>query len=175
VPFSADITGSIATADSRWPRIDALCRAAYGEELGEALRAMRPLGHLLGWLDGELVSHACWVERALAPGADRPLRTAYVEAVATAPAYQGRGFASELLRRLVAAVADFALAALAPSDARFYERLGWQRWRGPRAIRRGGALVATPDEEVMIMRLPRTPALDLDAPLSAEWRAGEVW
>jgi hypothetical protein len=34
----------------------------------------------------------------------------------------------------------------------------------------------TPDEQVMVLRLPRTPAgLSLDAPLSAEWREGEFW
>jgi hypothetical protein len=27
----------------------------------------------------------------------------------------------------------------------------------------------------MILRLPRTPPLDETAPLSAEWRPGEVW
>ena len=38
------------------------------------------------------------------------------------------------------------------------------------------ALQPTPDETVMILRLPRTPPdLDLDAPLSAEWRRGELW
>lgn len=32
------------------------------------------------------------------------------------------------------------------------------------------------DESVMIRRLPRTPSpLDLDAPLSIGWRAGDVW
>jgi hypothetical protein len=34
----------------------------------------------------------------------------------------------------------------------------------------------TPDETVMILRLRATPAdLDLHAPLSAEWRRGELW
>jgi hypothetical protein len=28
---------------------------------------------------------------------------------------------------------------------------------------------------VMILRLPRTPPLDLDAPLSIEWREGDLW
>lgn len=171
-----EVSGAIAVDDPRWARIGALCRAAYGEELEGDLRSMRPLGHVLGWLDGELVSHACWVERALAPGAHAPLRTAYVEAVATAPAHQGRGFASELLRRLATEVrGEFELAALAPSDAAFYARLGWESWRGPLAIRTDGGVMATPGEEVMVMRLPRTPAIDLASSLTAEWRPGELW
>ena len=44
------------------------------------------------------------------------------------------------------------------------------------AIRTAGGLEATPDETVMILRLPGTPTdLDLDAALSAEWRRGEPW
>src|SRR5207249_1344046 len=39
---------------------------------------------------GEIVSHASVVERELRVGG-RPLRTGYVEAVATAPAWRGRG------------------------------------------------------------------------------------
>jgi len=176
VPLTVHIAGSVAPDDPRWTAIVTLCRDAYDEDLDALLRTLRPLGHVLAWLDGELVAHACWVERALVPGAQPPLRTAFVEAVATAPAHQRRGYASAVLERLVAAVAgEFELAALAPSDPRFYERLGWQLWRGPLGIRAADGLVATPGEQVMIMRLPRTPALDLDGPLSAEWRAGELW
>ncbi len=57
----------------------------------------------------------------------------------------------------------------------YYERLGWELWCGPLAIRTERGLVATPGEEVMILRLSKTPALDLDHRLTAEWRQGEVW
>ena len=69
------------------------------------------------------------------------------------------------------------LAALSPSDAAFYERRGWERWRGPLAIRRDRHLEPSPeDEQVMIHRLPRTPAtIDTAALLTAEWREGELW
>ena len=108
------------------------------------------------------------------------MRTAYVEAVATAPGHQRRGIATTVLQRLVDVVAadpTWQLAALSPSDAAFYERLGWELWRGPLAIRRDGHLEPSPDDEqVMIRRLPRTPAtLDLTALLTAEWREGELW
>ena len=36
-------------------------------------------------------------------------------------------------------------------------------------------LLPTPEEQVMVLRLPKTPPLDLELPLSAEWREGEVW
>jgi aminoglycoside 2'-N-acetyltransferase I len=56
-----------------------------------------------------------------------------------------------------------------------YARLGWELWRGPLFVRTDAGLMPTPDEEVMILRLPRTTPLDLDSPLSAEWREGELW
>lgn len=71
---------------------------------------------------------------------------------------------------------DYELGALSPSEADFYERLGWERWRGPLAIRTEKDLELTPEEEeVMILRLPHTPTLDLHARLTAEWRSGELW
>ena len=77
--------------------------------------------------------------------------------------------------RLVASITDFELGALCPAIPAWYLKLGWIRWRGPLAIRQPGGLLFTPEEEVMIWRLPKTPELDLEAPLSAEWRQGELW
>jgi aminoglycoside 2'-N-acetyltransferase I len=53
-----------------------------------------------------------------------------------------------------------------------------ERWRGPTFVRLGDRERATPEEDgfVMILRTPRTPAsLDLDAPISCDWREGDVW
>jgi len=172
--LTIEVVGRILPTDPLRGRIVTLCEAAYGEDFSNLLGT--PLGHVLGWVDRELVSHASWVQRELAPASGRPLRTAYVEAVATAPNWQQRGFASDVLRRLAREVTDsFELAALSPSDVAFYERLGWQRWRGPLAIRSVDGLIATPGEDVMVLRLTRTPHLDLDSALTAEWREGELW
>jgi aminoglycoside 2'-N-acetyltransferase I len=133
--------------------------------------------HVLALVDDLVVSHALWVTRWLAPGERSPLRTAYVEAVATDPAHQGRGFGSAVMRALVREVSDFELAALCPSDEgqSLYARLGWETWLGPLGIRQGSGLIETPDESIMIHRLPRSPQLDVRDPLSAEWRPGEWW
>ena len=153
------------------PRLVGLCSRAYGEPFAPILRELALVGHAIAILDGEWVAHAGWAVRELHAGA-RVLRTAYVEAVATEPRHQRRGFASAVMRALPDALAGFELAALSPSDPAFYERFGWQLWRGPLAIRGTGP---TPDEQVMILALPRTPPLDLDGSLSAEWRPGELW
>jgi aminoglycoside 2'-N-acetyltransferase I len=80
------------------------------------------------------------------------------------------------MRRLADEVRDYDLAALCPSSPGYYVRLGWELWRGTLFIRTPEGPVRSPeDEEVMILRLPKTPDLDLTAPLSADWREGELW
>jgi hypothetical protein len=80
------------------------------------------------------------------------------------------------MRRLAEAIGDFDLGALSPTTAGIYERLGWEFWRGPVSIRGREGLIPTPDEEIMILRLPSTPPIDPNTPLSAEWRdMEELW
>lgn len=180
-----------ATADA----IHHLCRAAYGEDLSHLFAVYEPDFHLLAYRDGRPVSYAMVVTRQLQAGDGPLLRTAYVELVATAPAYQGRGIATALMERLAQAVSEeqYDLAALCPADTGLYRRLGWEFWQGPLFIRsndngneddncqagaerEGPALIATPEERVMILRLPGRPPLDTRQALSAEWRAsGELW
>jgi GNAT superfamily N-acetyltransferase len=154
----------------------ALCTLAYQEDFSRYFEEVGPGVHLVGRLEGQAVAHVMWVTRMLAIAGCGPLRTAYVEAVATRPELQRRGFAGALLERLAREVTAYDLAALSPSGQGLYQRLGWQLWRGPLFIRGDGRLIPTPDEQVMILRLPGTPPeLDLDAAMSAEWRAGELW
>lgn len=155
--------------------IHALCNRAYEEELAPLFATFRNATHLLGCVDGRLVSHAMWVTRWLQPGDAPHLRTAYVEMVATEPGFEGRGYATAIMQRLMEAVSDFDLAALCPADTTLYSRLGWIYWEGPLFIRTGDGLLPTPDERVMVWSLPDTPRLNLRAPLSAEWRPGELW
>jgi aminoglycoside 2'-N-acetyltransferase I len=176
MPASFEVVASEHLPSATLREVIALCTEAYGEEFSSYLRDIGPGVHVLGRVDGELVTHAMWVTRWLQPGGRPALRTAYVEAVATRPSHQGRGLASAALRRIAGEIEDHDLGALAPSDPAFYARLGWQSWRGPLFIRTKDGQQATPDECVMILRLPRTPAeLDLDGSLSAEWRRGELW
>ena len=161
--------------------IIALCESAYEEDFSNLFEQLPDSVHVLARDEcGSLVSHAEFVPRWLQAGGHEVMRTAYVEAVATLPGHQRKGLATAVLQRLVDVVAAdpaWRLAALSPSDAAFYERLGWELWRGPLAIRHDGRLEPSPeDEQVMIQRLPRTPAtLDTTMLLTAEWREGELW
>ena len=133
--------------------------------------------HFLLEADDRIVSHASVVERDLHVG-DRHLRTGYVEAVATDPDYQGKGFGSRVMRDVGEHIREhFELGALGTGRHAFYERLGWLTWRGPSAVRTAGGSVRTPDEDgfILVLPTPRTPALDVTAPITCEWRPGDVW
>jgi aminoglycoside 2'-N-acetyltransferase I len=158
-----------------------LCESAYHEDFSKLFAQFPNSVHVMARDErGVLLSHAEFVPRSLQPAGLPVLRTAYVEAVATAPGEQHKGLATAVLRQLLDVVAaddTWELAALSPSDPGFYERRGWELWRGPLAIRGAGHLEPSPeDEQVMIRRLPRTPAaIDTTALLTAEWRKGELW
>jgi GNAT superfamily N-acetyltransferase len=154
-----------------------LCRIAYDEDLTELFESVGPAVHVQIREDESLVSHAMWCTRWLQVDRDPPLRTAYVETVATHPAHRRLGLGSRVMRRLIAEIPDeFELAALSPATVPFYERLRWRRWLGPLSMRMpDGECVSTPEEAVMIHALPGRPHVDHRRPLSVEWRVGEVW
>jgi aminoglycoside 2'-N-acetyltransferase I len=133
--------------------------------------------HFIGTLDGRIVAHAAVVQRALEV-AGVPLRTGYVEAVAVTPTEQRRGRGTAVMRAVNAHIAErYDLGALGTGSHSFYERLGWQVWRGPTFVRAAEGLRATPDEDgyVMVLLTPAAPSLDLNAAISCEWRPGDVW
>lgn len=170
------LRAAVALSGRERAAIVELCLTAYGDIFGDYLDQLAEPTHVLLFRDDRLVSHGCWVTRWLQPGPMPPLRTAYIEAVATLPAEAGRGHATAVMRRILGSVEHYDLAALSPAIDGFYERLGWERWRGPLFIRKEGAVLpADEDEGCMIHRLPATPSLNLDGPLSIEWRPGEVW
>lgn len=154
-----------------------LCQAAFGEDLATYLSDAGEGLHLLGREEGILVSHGLLVVRLLETPGHPILRTGYLEMVATHPRARGRGYATLLLEAFEAPMRQYDLAALSPTEPNFYARRGWELWRGPLFVRAElGSVPASPEDQVMVRRLPRTPAdLDLDAPLSIEWRPGEVW
>jgi GNAT superfamily N-acetyltransferase len=154
-----------------------LCYLAYAEDLTGFFEASPEATHVICREGSAVVAHAMWVTRWLQVDYGRPLRTAYVEAVATHPAFRGRGLASRVMRRLVSELpVSFELAALCPATVSLYERLGWRFWLGPLSIRMpSGERLDTPDERVMIYELAGRPQVDRYGVLSAEWRPGEVW
>jgi aminoglycoside 2'-N-acetyltransferase I len=126
---------------------------------------------------GAIVAHAAVVPRELQTGGHR-LATGYVEAVATSPEHRGRGYGSAVMREVGAYIdRTFQLGALGTGRLAFFERLGWLVWRGPTFVRTDSGLLRTPEEDgyVLVRLTPVSPELDLTAPISCDWRAGDVW
>ena len=155
-----------------------LCIDAHREEdFRNLFSYLPPEGlHALAYLDERLVGHAVVTNRWLQVGHGPLLKTAYVDAVATDPAHKGQGVGSAVMRHLAAAVDDFDIACLETDRVAFYERLGWEEWRGPLGGRSEDGLIPTPDQTgILIFRLPRTPELDLDESLTIEAHPARIW
>ncbi len=153
-----------------------LCSHAYEEDYTPYLATFEDSSHILARLKGALVSHALWITRWLQIGTGPLVHTAYVEGVATDERYRGQGFATAVMERLATEIREFEIGGLSPAETSLYTRLGWEYWKGPLFHRKDGELIRDPaDEEMMILRLPKTPDLDLKLPISVEWREGEVW
>jgi GNAT superfamily N-acetyltransferase len=175
-PLTIRTIPSASLSTSERDALIALCTAAYEEPFAQYLDDIGPGTHLLGVVDDVVVSHLMWVPRTLYVQGWGALESAYVEAVATQPDAQGFGYASALMRAVPDTLGAFALAALSPSDHAWYARFGWETWRGPLSVRQHGREEPTPDEELMVLRLPGTPAtLDVHAAIACDWRPGEVW
>jgi aminoglycoside 2'-N-acetyltransferase I len=133
--------------------------------------------HFVLDLDSEIVAHAAVVERELHVDG-RPLRTAYVEAVATAANRQRAGFGTLVMTDVTAYIGErFELGALGTGLHGFYERLGWRTWAGPTSVRTSEGTRRTPGEDgyLLVLSTPLSPRLDVTAPISCDWRAGDVW
>lgn len=133
--------------------------------------------HVLALANGALVSHAAVVERCLHV-AGRPIRTGYVEAVATEPEYQGRRVGTAVLEVVGDLIREhYDLGALSTGRSTFYARCGWEPWRGPSSVRRPGGNEPTPDDDggLMVLRTDRTVTIDVAAPISCDDRPGDCW
>jgi aminoglycoside 2'-N-acetyltransferase I len=135
--------------------------------------------HVLALEEREVVAHAAVVDRTLAAGG-RPLQTGYVEGVASRRDRRRQGLATLVLRDADRIILEhYQLGALSDGTAipGFYERLGWERWRGPTFVAStlGPVRTADDDDSVMVLRTPATGDLDLAAPLVCDWRNGGVW
>jgi aminoglycoside 2'-N-acetyltransferase I len=133
--------------------------------------------HFLLQTARNIYGHASVVPRELETGGRR-LRTGYVEAVAISPGQQRRGLGRRIMLEVSAYIRDtYELGALSTGSNAFYEGLGWRTWKGALFVRTARALEATPDDDgsLMVLTTPRTPPLDLAAPISCEWRPGDVW
>src|SRR4051812_2001208 len=77
--------------------IVSLCSRAFGRDFGNLFDFVTASMHVLAHQDHVLFGHACWTMRWLEPEGFGPLETAYVDAVATEPEFQGCGIGSAVI------------------------------------------------------------------------------
>ena len=134
--------------------------------------------HVFAQVWGELAGHGSVVVRELTAG-DRPLRTGYVEAVATTPQLRRQGIGWTVMAEVERLVtAGFQLGALSSSRQAvgLYAARGWTRWEGPVAAQTPDGVVDSPGEAVFVLRTPHTPpGLDVAGRLVCDWRPGDPW
>lgn len=160
-------------------KIVTLCTEAHGSDFSRLFSFLPDEGrHVLAYLDSRLVGHAVRTTRWAQIEGRPSFKTAYIDAVTTDAALQGRSIGSEVMRQIAAVVfaEDYEICALETDRAGFYTRLGWEVWPGPLAGRKAEEWVPTPEAQghVLILRTPRTPELDLSAALSIEDQ-GRFW
>lgn len=135
-----------------------------------------------GWhavvVHGErVVSHAAVISRDLEVG-ERKFTVGYVEGVATGRALRGQGYGSRAMTEIGRIIRrNFELGALSSDAHAFYERLGWERWRGPTFVRSATGLVRTEDDDdgIMVLCFGPSAGIALTDPISCEERRGDVW
>lgn len=173
--FKTEVVSSFLVEAGAHDQIVALCSEAFETSYGDFLQAFGAVTHVLGTLKGVVVSHALWLDRQLLIGGEQVVRAAYVEAVATTPEHQRRGFGSAVMARLLSEIGNYELGALATGVPEWYERLGWHRWAGELLVRRGKRVRPAKDEIVMVCAPSGRYVPDLSATLTAAWRRYEVW
>jgi aminoglycoside 2'-N-acetyltransferase I len=129
--------------------------------------------------DGSLVAHACiaWVPVTIG---ETTLRAGYLEDVATRADARGRGYGTAVVTATHPLIeAEASIGFLATGSLGFYERLGWERWRGPSSVTEpDGTRTPTHDEDgyLMVLRFAGTPGVSLDEPVSRPRRdPDEPW
>jgi aminoglycoside 2'-N-acetyltransferase I len=135
--------------------------------------------HVLAVEAGEVVAHGAVMGRTLWAGG-RALRTGYVEGVATRGDRRRRGLATLVMRELGRVVErGYQLGALSDGTRvrGFYQRLGWETWRGPTYVAgpEGPVRTAEDDGSVLVLRTPATGDLDPGDRLICDRRAGDAW
>ena len=176
------LVSSLRTEDlSKETRADIieLCVAAHQKEDFRNLFKYVLSGgwHFLAYYEELLLCHAMATTRWLQPEGYPLLKTAYIDAVSTLPAYQHQGYGSALMRQLAVTIdPEYTIASLETDKEGFYERLGWKTWRGPLAGRDKGRLIPTPEQHgIMVLSLSQTPALDFDSMLTIDCQHGRIW
>ena len=160
-------------------RLRRLLDASFSEGFSDAdwLHTLGGWHVLVAEEESRIVGHAAVVPRRLEIGG-QSFAAGYVEAVATLPERRRRGLGSRVMAEAAAVLhREFEVGALSTGRHRFYERLGWERWRGPTYVRQGPNLVRTADEDegIMVLRFGVSAHVLAGEAIVCEARTGDDW
>lgn len=133
--------------------------------------------HIAVRKSGILVSHAAVVPRRLYIG-EKIYSCGYVEAVATLPNWQRRGFAELAMREANKIIeSSYEVGALSSSGKNFYRNLGWEDWQGPSYVVANDKWIRSESEDagLMVLRINPLSKLDLSSHIACEARSGDSW
>jgi aminoglycoside 2'-N-acetyltransferase I len=175
---SLDVRRSSELSDFERTMLWALLMEAFNGDV-----AREDWEHCLGGLhvimseNDQPIAHAAVVARTLVAGG-RPLSVGYVEGVATRSKWQKQGHGTEVMQAVGSIILrDYELGALATGRHGFFERLGWQRWRGATYVQSpsGRARTGEDDDAIMVLTTLHTYNLETNTALVCDWRPGDVW
>lgn len=168
------VTHTGALADGELAEIRALCELVYTDYDEDTWQQCLGGMHARVRVDGDLVAHASLVLRRLRVDG-RWRRCGWVESVAVHPAHRRRGHGHTVMAELEVLAPGFEMLGLCSSDEGLplYESRGWQRWRGPADALTPDGLRATPEEDSIYVKA--SAPLDLDGPITCDWREGDLW
>ena len=147
-----------------------LCSNAFNEDFRPYMKDFAGGIHILGCYENRLVSQVLWLNRWVRIENTPLLRTAFLDALAVDEKFRKRGIASSMMTRLVEEITDYDIAVLTTDSIDFYKRIGWQAWQGPVSFQRvDGRITPLNNQTFMVLSLPKTPALDVNLPLTVEW------
>lgn len=155
-----------------------MCVAAHANpEFYELFDFVEPDNvHVIAYRGDAVIGHAMVSTRWMQPEGYPILRSAYIDAVSVAPDEQGKGVGKAVMLAIASVIQDYEIAGLETDKFGFYENVGWERWPGTLAGRGADGLIPTPDQQgVMILRLPKTPALNLNGLLTIEDQGVRIW
>lgn len=158
--------------------IRGLMDRTFGDEFTDADWEHSVGGHHVVAIDNHRIeAHAALVPRSIEVG-DRTFQTGYVEAVGVEPGRQNLGVGTAVMRVIAEAIAaHYELGALSTGEHHFYERLGWERWRGPTYVRDGEDHFRTghEDDGIMVLRIGPSTSIDLTEAITCMARTGDDW
>lgn len=154
-----------------------LLNDAFDGDFAEAdwqhtLGGIRFVGHL----DNHLVAHGAVVARKMEVD-DQVIEVGYVEGIAIAPRYWGKGYGSKLMEEITRYCnSKYSISILSTDEQTFYKKHGWSNFDGESYVSINGTVTRSAEEDeglMMLFGLDQT--MVSPRKVVCESRAGDAW